>query len=490
MKKKLLLQTSLVISITLILGFLITISINYMTFNKVSKENIENISRLTSSNIYAVIDNDLTKPIYVSKTMANDTFLKEWLLGEKANIDDENYKARLIKYLHTFKNKYNYDSVFAVSAKTSIYYYFEGINKIINPNNAHDVWYYDFLNSGKFYDLDVDTDETADDELTVFVNCRIETDNGELLGVVGVGVKMSHLQRLLKGYEDTFMLQAFLINSHGNMQVHTDSNKIEQINFFDWETVSMYREKILNDKTSLEMFWYPDDQLDHCLTTRYIDNLNWYLVVEKDTSETVETFQMLIMKNVIVALSILFFLLLLCIHMVRRHDRIIVKMATTDELTGLPNRKWFGESLCRYNAKNSLNENHMFIMDVDNFKLINDTNGHLFGDKVLCEMSQILKETFEADGIIARWGGDEFIGIFESTRDDVNTKWQKVQEKLVEKNKSRNLEVSISFGITVYNSDLDFDRLLGQADSALYAAKHMPGNTLVYYNDIVDASEQ
>ncbi|MEG0742577.1 MAG: sensor domain-containing diguanylate cyclase [Clostridia bacterium] len=490
MKKKLLFQTYVAIGLTLTIGFCIIIWMNEATFRKVSNESIENIGRLTSSNIYAEIDNDLTKPIYVSQTMANDTFLKHWLHNEEAHMGDMEYQQRLTEYLSAFREKYHYDSVFMVSAKSDTYYYFGGVNKIVSHSDAHDVWYYDFLRSEMLYDLDVDNDEAAENELTVFVNCRINAADGTLLGVVGVGVKMSQLQQLLQGFEDRFELQTFLINPQGDVQIHTDSSKIEQMNFFDSSTVSSYKDEILRNKEALTILWYPENQVDHCLITRYIDNLDWYLVVEKDTRGVVRTFQRLITKNVVVALLILMCILLLCIQLVRRHDRVIIKLATTDELTKLPNRKWFGDLLDRYKAKNGNNHSYLFIVDIDRFKTINDTKGHLFGDQILCEVSALLLETFGTNGIVARWGGDEFIGIFESTSVGIDEKYQYLQARLAEHNKAIGMEISVSFGVTDYHADVAFDDLLGKADAALYRAKQKNGNAIVYDNDIACCSKK
>lgn len=485
MKKKLLLHTCIAISLIMLLGFTGMSFINYMTFSKVSNESIENIARLTSSTIYAEIDNDLTKPIYVSQTMANDTFLKEWMINEKNYPDDEIYQQRLMDYLNAFRNKYNYDSIFVVSAQSDIYYHYAGINKIVSTDNAHDVWYYDFLKSGKSYDLDVDTDEAGRNELTVFVNCRIQDEDGTLLGVVGVGVRMSQLQQLLKQYEDEFSLEAFLINPEGKVQVHTDSSKIEEEDIFDYDIIAQYKDEILSDDNNMRVFWYPQDHLDHCLITRYIDNLDWYLVVNKDTHTLSMTFQALITNDILIAMLILLLILLLCIHLVRRYDRIVTKMATTDELTGLPNRKWFGDLLLTYNGKCNIKESYLFIMDIDKFKLINDSRGHLFGDQVLCEVADLLKEVFGSDDIIARWGGDEFIGVFESSEEGVEEKWRQMIMKLSDQDESRKLKVSISFGVTRYQPEIELDQLLGQADIALYRAKETPDNAIVSYSDAV-----
>ena len=278
MKKKLFRTHAFITGIVLI-GFICITIINYCTYSVVIRDDIRNISRLTSLNIFSSISNELTKPIFVSLTMANDSFLKSWLRGEN---DSPEQIAELQDYLNGLKKKYDYSSVFLVSAKTNIYYHYNGINKVVSRDDSHDVWYYNFVASGIPHRLEVDTDEMARNELTVFVDCRIEDDHGELMGVVGVGVKMRELQQILASFELDFDLTAFLVNREGVVQVHTSDAMIANATIDDLLPVSEYRKKIFT-KSRVESSWYKYNGQETCLVTRYIDDLDWYLIVEKDT---------------------------------------------------------------------------------------------------------------------------------------------------------------------------------------------------------------
>lgn len=91
MRMHILKHTNIIISAIILIGFFIISFANYYTYSKVIKDDIENISKLTSSNIYAEINSELTKPIFVSLTMANDAFLKSWLREESIHEDDPAY---------------------------------------------------------------------------------------------------------------------------------------------------------------------------------------------------------------------------------------------------------------------------------------------------------------------------------------------------------------------------------------------------------------
>ncbi len=169
-----------------------SVVINTLTYNGIIKEDIKNISKLSSTNIYSEINNELIKPIFVSLTMANDSFLKKWLVDEqegKASEED------LLTYLNGFYEKYGYNSVFLVSEGTKDYYHYQGLHKTVSDTDNHDQWYFEFVDQDIAYSLDVDNDEAAGNELTVFVNCRIENDQGDLLGVAGVGLRMNQVQK-------------------------------------------------------------------------------------------------------------------------------------------------------------------------------------------------------------------------------------------------------------------------------------------------------
>lgn len=173
------------LTVLLASGFVGVSGINYqITKASVHREIVQNDLPLTMNNIYSDLTSELTRPILVASSMAADTFLQDWVLDGEVDED------RVRKYLLEIKEKYDFFSTFFISAHSLRYYHFQGIQKNISPADAHDVWYYRFIGSGKEYDLDVDTDEAGNNSLTVFINYRLEDEKGQLLGVTGVGLKM------------------------------------------------------------------------------------------------------------------------------------------------------------------------------------------------------------------------------------------------------------------------------------------------------------
>ena len=149
-------RTKLILSLSIILmsGFFLINFFSYSASKKsVRASIIESSLPLSRDNIYSGIQKDLARPIFVSSLMANDTFVKDWVLGGEKKI------PLIRKYLEQIREKYGFSTVFFVSETSGNYYHFNGIVKRISPEDDHDVWYYKFKNTGVDYALDVDTNE-------------------------------------------------------------------------------------------------------------------------------------------------------------------------------------------------------------------------------------------------------------------------------------------------------------------------------------------
>lgn len=482
MRMHILKHTNIIISAIILIGFFIISFANYYTYSKVIKDDIENISKLTSSNIYAEINSELTKPIFVSLTMANDAFLKSWLREESIHEDDPAYIEKLRRYLSDLQKKYNYNSVFLVSPTTNSYYHFEGIHKKISPNNAHDVWYYAFLKSNKTYDLDVDVDEADNNTLTVFVNCRVEDADGRLMGVVGVGVKMRQLQSILAYFEKNFDLSAFLVNADGLAQVHTDERKIENAYMPALLPAGQYTTALPRPEDALRIEWYTSMEQENCLIIRYISQLEWYLVVDKNTSILKKSFMSLLFHDSLIIAVTIIALLMFCARLISSYNAMMTRLATTDELSGLMNRRAFRGALeksiqqCRQHGDDCV----LFIFDIDHFKTLNDTKGHLHGDALLRDLARVAGEIVGDAGDIARWGGDEFVGILHGPDDASAQILAGLLEAVPTRQELRQYAVTVSIGATrVVPSDTP-DSLVARADEALYASKNLGRNRVTW----------
>ena len=163
-------------------------------------------------------------------------------------------------------------------------------------------------------------------------------------------------------------------------------------------------------------------------------------------------------------------------------------LAYHDPLTGLYNRTNFEEYLHHALSLAKRNEGRLAVLfiDLDRFKIINDTLGHDVGDQVLIEIAKRLKETLRESDFISRWGGDEFVTILENIQSpsEVAT----VATNIINNLKRpitvgvHHLVTTASVGISLYpENGVDKQTLIKHADSAMYFAKEMGKNRFQYY---------
>jgi diguanylate cyclase (GGDEF)-like protein/PAS domain S-box-containing protein len=149
-----------------------------------------------------------------------------------------------------------------------------------------------------------------------------------------------------------------------------------------------------------------------------------------------------------------------------------------DKLTGLYNRAYFEEEIKRLDTERQLPIS-IIMGDINGLKNINDNFGHDVGDKLLRKVALILKESFRSEDIIARWGGDEFLGILTKTsRKDALIIVKRIRERCKTECTSE-VPISISIGVsTKKNSYEDLENVIKKADSEMYKNKLTDTNNL------------
>jgi diguanylate cyclase (GGDEF)-like protein len=166
-------------------------------------------------------------------------------------------------------------------------------------------------------------------------------------------------------------------------------------------------------------------------------------------------------------------------RMVTKLDRL----ANRDRLTKLYNRRYFDEELdkefersARYKYSISL-----FMIDIDNFKKINDTYGHQKGDQVLSSIAAIVTGKMRLNDLVARYGGEEFVVILpEASSDNSANIAEKIRRQIETDSKEKTgLQVTVSIGCASRNKNDTPESLIKKADKALYEAKKNGKNRVV-----------
>ena len=160
-------------------------------------------------------------------------------------------------------------------------------------------------------------------------------------------------------------------------------------------------------------------------------------------------------------------------------------LASTDELTNLLNRR---EMNCRSvllleQAMRSKQSVALLIIDIDNFKVVNDTFGHLEGDRVLKELGQRLKHFGRQTDLISRYGGEEFLIMMPDTNKADTLSFCQRLHLLIAEIKVGNRPVTASIGASLSTAKTTFTDLFAQADNAVYEAKERGKNRTQLYDN-------
>lgn len=319
--------------------------------------------------------------------------------------------------------------------------------------------------------------------------------HGTLIGTVGSGrditlqkqleTELNKANETMKALLDSSIEARFVFDRDG-VCIETNAMASELTGYAQDEMVGMHSSAFIPETNRAE----PEPHADHSDNTPYETQLlkkNGTTVFVLAREEVMELFS----QSVSVAAMI-------DISEIKQANRRIEHLAFHDSLTGLPNRVFFMEQLkqqVELSDRRGQNFSALMFIDLDDFKYVNDTQGHEAGDEVLQFVAERLQGIIRAGDLVARFGGDEFVILFSALGAEeeealrVTEKHaERILEQIADTSAACNcgiskIQSSCSIGVVLFNDrHLTPSELLRQADIALYEAKNSGKNTIRFFN--------
>ncbi|MCR5267298.1 MAG: GGDEF domain-containing protein [Lachnospiraceae bacterium] len=227
------------------------------------------------------------------------------------------------------------------------------------------------------------------------------------------------------------------------------------------------------------------------LGTFFVMSVNSGMIKNKIDNNSQDAWTLTLRTLIVMAVFIVFLVAVLIMNLAKntRANKELINKAQTDLLTDLLNKKATEEKIKEYLAEDGKDKTSMmFILDIDNFKNINDTMGHAFGDEVIATLGKQLRAEFRVNDIVGRTGGDEFTIFLKDLKDDNLLKSEANRVLGIFKNfkvgEYTKYFATASIGVSIYPQDADsFEGLYKAADQALYKAKNRGKNQMAFYKE-------
>lgn len=474
-------QRPLVLLLLVLLGcgFLATSLASYYAALESIRDNIVNTELpLTSDNVYSEIQKDLVTPVLISSMMARDTFVRDWVMSGEQDV------AQMTRYLREVQEHYGAVTSFFVSEQTHTYYQAKGVLKRVAAQEPRDSWYFRVRDMQEPYEINVDVDMANQDRLTVFINYKVFDYDQRFIGATGVGLTVDAVVKLIDDYQIRYDRSVYFVDTDGRIVLTGATGgpmgaKVGQA-LSDVAGLEDLQAKLPQPQTG--DFEYQEHGRGHFLNVRFIPELDWYLFVDKHETGALAGIRQSLYLNLLICLVVTVIVLTLVSIVLRRYQTRIAALATTDQLTELLNRRGFDllANQAIQEARRNPSPLCALLLDLDNFKDLNDNHGHLAGDEVLRGFANKLRDNLRQSDIICRWGGEEFILLLKDTSpEQARLLAEKVRQQTEHSRfsyKGASLQITTSIGLAELHPDDSLSELLARADGALYRAKQSGRN--------------
>ena len=456
---------------------------------------VEQATDLTAINAISEIESSMVASVYSAKAMAENSFVIDWAEKETDFANDSEYIKKLYDYLNTYYKGNNYNFVFYASKETENIYYQDGVNLKMSKQNTEDRWLYDFMSSSLQYQFTLNPFKSrlGDDNVSMLIIYRLKNTNGQTLGSIGISINLSVMENSIIELENEYNVGIAFTDLDGNVMMSKEYSIPVGSNIFKEGGIFHNTDiKLIPIEGAVTRKWISDGLFNinkRFCELRYLETFNWYLVIYGSGSHIMKNNQNQLFLQLIMLAVLLLFMIAVIINTISQYRNRIISLATLDELTKIMNRKSFMARFDYFSKQHLLEDGHLFLIDIDFFKTINDTLGHKAGDEALSFIASALTDYVGEDGFIARWGGDEFIGVFFSNISDPVASLKTLSTNIANTETGMRLHLTLSVGVTLIETGLSLNKEVEKADIALYTSKKNGRNQTTLYHESQTGAE-
>lgn len=473
----------------LLAAFGAIIAVSYLVARGAIRDRIENRELpLAGDAINLEIRAEAMRPVVVSEQMANNRFLRDWIVA------GERDRRTIHAYLREIRSHFQMSSAFFVSQRTHRYYDHAGIAKTIHPaDDPADAWFERVRTSRRPYEINFAADTLRGrGVLTGYVNFRLVDEQGRFLGVVGVSVRSDRIIDRVRASSRQFQREVRLFDVSGEPAVRDPRTPTPIGRLQDLPGLGSIAATILSSGQTPVKLSYRDPTLGDLIhvNSRLMPDLGWYLVVMQNERQSMAGVGRALRWSIVIGALATLLTIGLVVLVVNRFQRRLGQMASTDRLTGVANRM-SGDDLVRTVHAAAVDTGRAYsllLIDCDRFKEVNDEHGHLAGDHVIAELAGLIQNNLRSSGhgrepgsarpvdIVVRWGGEEFLAILPNTdlagAAHVAEALRRTVADHVFAVRTLSLRRTVSIGVAQWDGAEASEHLFHRADAALLRAKN------------------
>ncbi|MGL1958919.1 MAG: sensor domain-containing diguanylate cyclase [Colwellia sp.] len=426
--------------------------------------------------LFSLVTSEIIRPLTVSQYMAKDPFLINYIQQE--NID----KNVLSQYVRSISTEFKALTFIALDKHKLLV---NSTEKHFNLNKKDAEWYFRFkaLDEVQFTGIGIEENPH------LFFDIKIFNNQQTFLGFVGLGIDLNHFADKYKTFYQRFGFEIYFVNDKDEIELtssqliktknHDDKGAITNINDLIW-----YQNFKKDQNNSNTQIIYNSQRHELIVSEIPLKELNWRIFIVTPPATQQSEYWQLFVYNLLIMLLVSIVLYYLFTRVIKYFRTNLVKDSEIDYLTQLPNRSYIHWKFLELTKE--YEHVSIIIADIDNFKKINDTYGHLFGDDVLKIVAKQLGSNLRNIDLTGRWGGEEFILILPNT---TAKQAQEIVERIRENiakipfspsPTKTEINITVSFGINEsILSNTSLESILAKADKALYRAKRNGRNQVV-----------